>query len=431
MRRLITKELLETRWYTAGILAIVLTILLLGDPVAYQTGGFASSWFLLPMAATFLMGLSGYSRETSGGTMDFIFSRPIRWWWLLLAKAVAGAMALAGVSIISLPVYLLRAPSVYRPFLNASGLAEGMTVLWMALCAAYLIGLLLSSIVPGVILTVAVVLVGLTVWVDLSDRASRVHSEPWIAAVAIVFLLIAAVLAVRPPLALAPRRRAWLWARCFALGMAAMFASAYTLRDMGWDPQISRRLDRFQSPDRQVNVLVGNTTPGEVWIDDSRHGRRQVDRADETEAIGWTPYGRTYYYTAVVRGRVELRSISESGGWNPETACTLGPEEQGVRRTLEDYFISSGLDFSPGGRRAAAEMYDYRVEHSTAGPYRIAVIDLERHRVRYLRSPERGHLWHWWIDDNHLALAGNHFNVTVTEAWPERPRTPGSSEVRR
>jgi hypothetical protein len=175
MRRLITKELLEMRWNAAAVLAVVLTIVLLGDPIAYQTGTYASGWWLAPLAVAFLMGLSGYSRETADGTLGFTFSRPIRWWWVLLAKVAAGAIALGGVVIVSLPVYLLRIPSIYRPFVNGTGLAEGMAALWLAAGAAYIVGLLLSSMVPGVVLTFTVVLGGLGVWGVLGGQASSVH----------------------------------------------------------------------------------------------------------------------------------------------------------------------------------------------------------------------------------------------------------------
>lgn len=104
MKRLIAKELLELRWYVAAILGIVLAIVLNGDPIAYRTAFSPPLSWIAPMAVAFVMGLSGYSRETADGTLDFTFSRPISWWWILPAKFLAGSIAMAGVAIVALPV---------------------------------------------------------------------------------------------------------------------------------------------------------------------------------------------------------------------------------------------------------------------------------------------------------------------------------------
>lgn len=418
MRRLIAKELLELRWYVAAILAMVLTLLLLGDPVTYPAGPPATAWFLAPATAAFVMGLSGYSREAAAETLDFTFSRPLRWWWLLLAKTIAGATALAGLTVVSLPVFILRVPALYRPFVNVTSMAHGVAAIWLFLGGAYLAGVLLSSIVPGVVLTLMVVIGGLGLWGLVGTQASEVHPGQWISAPLVGLLVVAAILAVRPPLAVDSRRRIWLWGRSFGLGLLLMPVAAYTLRAGGWNQWPPARLSSYPSPDRQAKAFCGWSSPGEVWVQGADGHVRQVDRAAETQSLGWAPTGRSFYYLVHVHNRAELRCVSEAAGWKPQTVCALERMDNNAGNMAgptSPFDSAYALDFAPGGRRLSVDM----ARTGSADEF-VAVVDLDRRSVMYIPVIERNGGSHWWIDDNHIALADDHYKVKVTKLWPEK-----------
>jgi hypothetical protein len=62
-------------------------------------------------------------------------------------------------------------------------------------------------------------------------------------------------------------------------------------------------------------------------------------------------------------------------------------------------------------------------EYSSAGLW-TAVFDLDRHRARNLPAIKQNGARHWWIDDNHLAVADEHFKVRVTKVWRDTTRAP-------
>lgn len=300
-----------------------------------------------------------------------------------------------------------------------TGLAKGIWALWLALLEGYLPGLLLSSIVPGVVLTLMLVIGGLGLYALVGTQVDEVHTGLWTSAPLLGLLAVAAILAVRPLVAVDSRRRMWLWGRSFGLGLLLMPVTAYALRAGGWDPWPPARLASYPSADREIQAHVDYRSPGEVWIVDSAGRPRKVEGAVSTQWLGWAPTGRTFYYLVRANGRDDLRCISEANDWKPQTVCTLGRlnnDDGHLARPTSQYDWRYGLDFAPGGRRFCLEM-----ARTGSADQSVAVFDLDRHQARLLPVLERNGGSHWWIDDNHLAMAGDNFKVTVTELWPKSP----------
>lgn len=165
MIRLLWKEAREKRpWLlplaasTAVPMAFGKGLVLAGDWDAF------SSWALLSMLAALLLGASSFSSELAGRTADFAFSRPISWKKLVLAKVMVGLGLIILTTILATFTFAAFKPAAYVRFASAPDLTAGAMRVALVLGVAYLIGLAGSTVLPG---TVGSLLVVMIVWLSV------------------------------------------------------------------------------------------------------------------------------------------------------------------------------------------------------------------------------------------------------------------------
>ena len=179
MARLIWKELASAKWILLLTALGILIALLMGDPL-YFRGDVESplaAWVLLP---AFILGLRAYSGELSGDTVRFLGSRPVRWWQIWLAKALAGAIAVLGIVLFAGIAYVVTVPAVYRPFIG-EGLRKGFIAALSEVSAAFGFGFAVSVLMPGIALSFAAlvaVFVGFSIpFALVAEIGSRMKSH--------------------------------------------------------------------------------------------------------------------------------------------------------------------------------------------------------------------------------------------------------------
>ena len=179
MRRLIWRELRERSGW-----AVVLALSCVGVTLVLRrftfVGGFsaATAWLWLPIATAFLFGLGAFSSEQAGSA-DFLYSRPVSWKKMLLAKVAAALVVIVGSVVLSAVVYRLIRPEQYAQFTTVPHLARGAAYTAALLMVAYLFGLAYSPPLPGVfggIVTFIALMVALgletSVYQALSNRGA-------------------------------------------------------------------------------------------------------------------------------------------------------------------------------------------------------------------------------------------------------------------
>ena len=179
MTRLIWKELASAKWILLLTALGTLIALLTRDPLYFrgdtETG--LAPWLMIP---AFILGLRAYSGELSGDTVRFLSSRPVKWWQVWIAKAIAGLVATFGIFVFAALAYTVMVPAVYRPFL-AEGLRNGCVALLPELGLAFGGGFVISVLMPGIALSFAAlvaVFVGFSIpFAVLGEIANRTDSR--------------------------------------------------------------------------------------------------------------------------------------------------------------------------------------------------------------------------------------------------------------
>ena len=254
MTRLLWKEVREKRVWTLLLTASVVGPLFFGKAHTFvgEFGAFAS-WVWLSGLVSLFLGLGTFSSELAGGTADFIFSRPVSWKRILLAKILGGLAVIVSAAVLTAIVYCFVRPEQYAAFVTVPRLAEGVGyAVWM-MGSAYLVGVACSVVLPGVI---GGMLVLLAISVAMGVRQAifaacnvwipRVVEWEWLLSAA-----IAAILVVRFGLTLTAASRAGR----YALVVVAVVILATPLHfllpsDSGWPYRES-----FVSPDGQYAIV--------------------------------------------------------------------------------------------------------------------------------------------------------------------------------
>ncbi len=153
MVKLLWKELTYNWWLVLVGCAISLAVILTGDPMFYRGDepSLTSSWVFLPVL---FLGLRAYSSELAWESVQFLGSRPIRWWHVWVAKAAAGLLQIASILIVSGLIYTLLAPGQYRSF-ALTGLMEGVAKGFWPAVILYALGFSASVVFPGVSLSLS------------------------------------------------------------------------------------------------------------------------------------------------------------------------------------------------------------------------------------------------------------------------------------
>ena len=224
MRRLLIKEFRSAGWIIGLAYAITLVLILIGDPLAFR-GDSNYGWLVIPFL---ILGLRAYSGELGANTVEFLYSRPIKWWQILLAKLIIGATAIVSTALFGLLLYVLTAPRYYMPFLHEeslSGLGEMMGV-WGA---AFGLGLAVSALMPGIALSF-IALIGIAMafgvaasaldWIGHVFLISWLKSAAYTVSCSAVAGLIASILIIRKLPKLGVTQRWAVMGRFLAAGLA-------------------------------------------------------------------------------------------------------------------------------------------------------------------------------------------------------------------
>jgi hypothetical protein len=147
MTRLLWKEISFSLWILLLSIAATTIIVATGDPLFFRDdAGSTSSWIALVF---FILGLRAYSSELAADTPAFLYSRPIRWWQIWLAKILTAILGIVLTIILACAVRTVVLPHPYRPFLLLE-LSHGCLNALLMLSLAYAAGLMVSVLFPGI-----------------------------------------------------------------------------------------------------------------------------------------------------------------------------------------------------------------------------------------------------------------------------------------
>jgi hypothetical protein len=96
------------------------------------------------------MGAAAFTSELANKNADFLFSRAVRWWKLLLAKILAGLGMMLASAVIAAVVYRVLCPDQYVRFATLGGLGVGVLYGVVMMAIGYAMGLSCAAVLPGV-----------------------------------------------------------------------------------------------------------------------------------------------------------------------------------------------------------------------------------------------------------------------------------------
>lgn len=361
MRRLLIKELRSAWWIIAGAYAVVIVLVLIGSPLAFRggLGDTSYDWLIIPFL---LLGLRAYSGELSAGTVEFIYSRPIKWWKVLLAKLIVGVSAIVSTVGFGLLMYVLTAPKYYLPFLHESVLG-GLTQMIGTFSLAFAFGFAASVLMPGVALSFIGLIgigVGLGILTTITDWIARTYlisslKEPVVAlGIAVIFGAVASILIARKLPRLGIRERWVVMGRLLAAG----FAIGLVFAAFGWLNETKVMPSPMSlSPDGRLAIYTKEnySAAGKLVLVDVRTGQVEVViPSRDTMSFTWSPDSRKVAFTsdgktiAIITAGPKPESWKArtfaSGGWN---YTTWSPDSQflAVRHEQSGEFVSTKTEY--------------------------------------------------------------------------------------
>jgi hypothetical protein len=389
--RLIRKELLSAKWILLLTALGIVIALLIGDPLCFRGDEPTqlSFWLLVP---AFILGLRAYSGELRGDTVRFLSSRPVKWWQIWIAKALAGLIATSGIFVFAGLAYAVTVPAVYRPFL-VDGLRNGFVTMLPQVAAMFGLGFVVSVLMPGIALSFAA-LVGVVLGFSMpfaiiegiADRTSSQALWAFVEAAGqnTFFLgcaaaLIACILVARKLPKLDARERWSLWLK----PMAGAFILACILGafGVGLIPSSDGEFvyATVLSPDGRwaVAQISGRKKVRHVLVD-TRKGSRVLSWGD-MRAYSWSPDSSRFAFTTPDDS---LRILSVS----PKPAITrlagvgsVRPKAQDARRDE----TNSAVAWSPSGREIAV-IWEYDVPRKVI--FAAAVVAPDTRDVRTIKE---------------------------------------------
>lgn len=153
MAQLLWKEYREKRLWLLLVAGAVVFVVLMKSAYTFigDWNPGRSLWDLLPCVLAILMGLSACSSELAGETASFLYSRPVSWKKLLLAKLAVGIGILAAAAIIGAIVYRVTCPAAYVRYATLGSLAQGVGEALLLTGLPYLVGFAMSVVLPGLL----------------------------------------------------------------------------------------------------------------------------------------------------------------------------------------------------------------------------------------------------------------------------------------
>jgi len=378
MRRLLIKELRSAWWVIALAYAITLVLILIGDPLAFRGDSGAFGWLVVPFL---ILGLRAYSGELGANTVEFLYSRPIKWWQILLAKLIVGIIAIVSTVLLGLLLYVLTAPRYYMPFLHEtvlSGLGEMMGLLGVA----FILGFGASALMPGIALSFIALLgigVALGVVASFLDWIGRTFLISWLQGpVNAVFYsvgtgLIASILIIRKLPKLGVRQRWTVVGRFLVVGLAiGLILAAFGIPG----EQTSKPSPMSLSRDGRL-ALYGKDTyypQGKLGLVDTRSGEVQlVIPSQEPRSFAWSPDSRKVAFTENNHNILVVTASPKPEGWKAKSFESNG-------------LIFTTMTWSPDSRFVA-------VRHEHGGEFvptktESVLLDTARKSVRPIKTKQ-------------------------------------------
>ena len=363
MRRLLIKELRSAWWIIGLAYVITLVLILIGDPLAFRGDSGAFGWLIVPFL---VLGLRAYSGELGANTVEFLYSRPIKWWQILLAKLIIGVLAIVSTVLLGLLLYVLTAPRCYMPFLHEqvlSGLGEMMGIFG----AAFILGFGVSALMPGIALSfIALLGIGAAFGVVASilEWIGRALLVSWLQhAESGVFYsvgagAIASILIIRKLPKLGVTQRWVVVGRFLAAGLAiGLIVSAF-----GPGESRSTPFPMGLSPDGRF-ALYGKDTyypRGKLGLVDTRTGNVQLvipSPSQFPESFEWSPDSRKVAFASGDRRIVVVTAKPKPESWR---VTSFAHEDWNTMRWSPDSRLLAVLQY--GGTKAHRHQFIWLVD---------------------------------------------------------------------
>lgn len=152
MRTLMWKEFREKRLWIVPLVISTAGVVLMGWGYTF-CGNMYTYTPLIGVSAlvALLMGAGTYSRELSGDTADFLYSRPVSWKRIMLAKLAVGLGIILAAAVVAAVVYRVTVPEPYLRFATVEALLRGVGIAMLVMVVPYLVASLTSVVLPGMI----------------------------------------------------------------------------------------------------------------------------------------------------------------------------------------------------------------------------------------------------------------------------------------
>lgn len=266
MSRLVWKELREKRFWGLALLASTVGFIAMGRSLYFQGDG-SDSWATICTLVAVLMGAGAYSSEIAGESATFLYSRPISWLKVLIAKTLAALAIIAAAAVLSAVAYRLLCPPIYLKFATIARMVEGVRTAILQMGTAYLFGLICSVMLPGT-LGGAMVMMGMLVvqaFVAMSVIGSSQQSSVyyWLPYVWTLAVAIAAVLVMRFGISLPLLPRAKRYALYFACAIVPGMIVSSAIPTSLLSNRVSTSVDRssISADGRYAFVLTSADQP--------------------------------------------------------------------------------------------------------------------------------------------------------------------------
>lgn len=394
MTRLLVKEFISLRWVLGLTCLGAVGLVLIGDPLFFRgdSESVRAGWLALPF---FIIGLRAYSSELAGDTVQFLYSRPIKWWKIWVSKLLAGILGVILVIVLAALVYALVAPDQYKPFV-AEGIMRGLPIGAGIFAAYYAGGFVVSMLMPGLALSFASLIAVLVMLFGPLGLAYEISQDTTIAflqgfaddtasqntfLLAIPAAFAAGILVTRklPRLDTKGRWIAWIRLPLLALifgSLLAVFqlqlwpAAPYTTAAYGLSPNGRWAVHRIKPS--------SESSTEELALVDTRTGRtHRISRRGRPLVHAWSPDSRRL---AWISHDLEVRVLHVDRRPRVERVAELGFP----RKSRTWYSPRLSIAWDPDGRKLAV------LDTAETVPVRrhpIAVVDTQSGSVRIIERP--------------------------------------------
>lgn len=272
MKRLLWKEFRE-QWVWGIILAVSLVVL---GALAHAQRFAGMSFSIIGLMVyvpiiSVIVGAGAYSSELTGNRADFVYTRPIPWHRLLLAKVLFGVITVISSAMISSIIIRFTTPAPYLPFATPMNLLSGAIPLMVVALIAYFVGLCFSTTLPGIaggvialISSIFIILIAGVASADVKGEHAIIYF--WLIIGGLLGAIYAGIKTVKSGLTLPTRDRVIRFACIYMLFLAVMWiARLVTPNDI-----ISSHVpDAYQqmvfSPSAEYALMYVGRSQSVVW----------------------------------------------------------------------------------------------------------------------------------------------------------------------